>query len=156
MELSLAYLADFPEATGQLAEWHCAEWSHLLPEWSVAEAAAELATHTGRRGAPTTVVALVDGRLAGSASLLIEDMPGTEEWSPWLGSVFVAAEHRGRGVGAALVDRIVADAAALGFPTLHLFTTEAEGWYLPKGWMVRRRLAFRGHPGVVMALDLAP
>lgn len=42
--MSLAYLADFPETTGQLAEWHGTEWSHLLPEWSVGEAAAELAT----------------------------------------------------------------------------------------------------------------
>ena len=156
MDLSLAYLADYPEAGARLARWHYAEWMDLLPEWSVAEASAELATHTGRQVAPTTVIALVDGQLAGSASLLIDDMPGTEAWSPWLGSVFVAPEHRGHGVGAAMVDRVIADATALGFPMLHLFTTEAERWYRPKGWLTRERLVYAGRPGVVMALDLRP
>lgn len=156
MGLRLAYLADHPSATRQLAEWHHAEWKVLLPEWSVTEAEAELATHMGRRVAPTTIVALKDGTLAGSASLLIDDMPGTEAWSPWLGSVFVSPDHRRQGVGAALVDRVIADATALGFPTLHLFTTEAEGWYRPKGWLPRGRLTFAGRPGVVMALDLRP
>jgi GNAT superfamily N-acetyltransferase len=156
MPLSLAYLADHPEAREPLARWHCAEWGHLLPEWSVAEASGELATHTGRRIAPTTVIALADGTLAGSASLLLEDMPGTEAWSPWLASVFVVPTHRGRGIGAALVDRVVTDARRLGFPGLYLFTTEAEGWYTPRGWRARERVVYAGQPAVIMGLDLHP
>ena len=156
MRLSLAYLADRPEARETLARWHHDEWGHLLPDWSVAEASAELATHTGRRVAPTTVIALVDGDLAGSASLLLEDMPGTEARSPWLASVFVAPEHRGRGIGAALVDRVVGDARHLGFPELFLFTTEAEGWYSARGWLTRERLRYAGQQAVIMGLDLNP
>lgn len=156
MGLTLDYLADHPEVGPTLAAWHYAEWRHLLPTWSVAEAAAELATHTGRRVAPTTVVALVDGELAGSASLLLEDMPDTETWSPWLGSVFVSPQCRSRGVGAAMVDRVVEDAAALGFPRIHLLTTEAEGWYRPKGWRTLERRRYAGLPAVIMGLDLKP
>jgi N-acetylglutamate synthase-like GNAT family acetyltransferase len=152
----LAYLADHPEARETLARWHHAEWGHLLPEWSLAEALAELATHTARRAAPTTVIALADGRLAGSASLLLEDMPGTAAWSPWLASVFVEPAHRGRGIGAALVDRVVVDAGRLGFPALYLFTTEAEAWYAPRGWRVREHLVYAGRDAVIMGLDLNP
>lgn len=153
---TLEYLADHPEFIGTLAEWHYAEWRHLLPTWSVEEAAAELATHTGRQVAPSTIVALVDGRLAGSASLLIEDMPDTENWSPWLGSVFVSPEWRGEGIGSAMVDRVVADATTLGFPRIHLLTTEAEGWYAPKGWRSLERRLCAGLPAVIMGLDLNP
>ena len=154
MGLSLTYLADHPEARKPLAEWHCQEWGHLLPGWSEAEAAAELATHTGRHVAPTTVLAWTDDRLVGSASLLLEDMPGTETWSPWLASVFVAPGHRGRGIGAALVARVVADARLLRFPALYLFTTEAESWYSPRGWRTHERLVYAGRPAVIMGLDL--
>ncbi len=156
MSLTLEYLAHRPQFITTLAEWHHAEWHHLLPEWSVAEAAGELATHTGARVAPTTIVGLVDENLAGSASLLLEDMPGTEAWSPWLGSVFVAPALRKRGVGAALVNRVVSDATALGYPRLHLLTTEAEGWYLAKGWKPLQRQLYAGLPAVIMGLDLNP
>lgn len=156
MSLALEYLADRPEFISTLAQWHHAEWSHLLPAWSVAEAAVELATHTGRRVAPTTVVALVDGELAGSASLLLEDMPGTEEWSPWLGSVFVSPARRGSRVGRAMVDRVVEDARALGYARLHLLTTEAEGWYSPRGWQILERRLYAGLSAVIMGLDLTP
>lgn len=154
MHLRLTYLADHPEAGRPLAEWHCREWGHLLPGWTEADAAAELATHTGRRTAPTTVLAWAGDRLVGSASLLLEDMPGTEAWSPWLASVFVAPGHRGRSIGATLVDRVVADAGLLGFPALYLFTTEAEAWYAPRGWRTRERLVYAGRPAVIMGLDL--
>lgn len=154
MGLTLEYLAQRPQFIPRLAAWHVREWQHLLPAWSVAEASAELATHTGRRVAPTTVIALIDDELAGSASLLLEDMPGTESRSPWLGSVYVAPEHRGHGTGAALVDRVVADATALGYSRIHLLTTEAEGWYLPKGWRTLERRLYAGHPAVIMGLDL--
>jgi GNAT superfamily N-acetyltransferase len=154
MNLDLAYLADRPEIAAPLARWHHAEWGHLIPKWSVAEAAEELASHVGRRTAPTTVIALADGALAGSASLLLEDMPGTGPWSPWLASVFVAPAHRGRGIGAALVGRVVGDARLLGYGQLYLFTTEREAWYAPRGWLVRERLVYAGRQAVIMGFDL--
>jgi N-acetylglutamate synthase-like GNAT family acetyltransferase len=83
-------------------------------------------------------------------------MPGTEAWSPWLGSVFVAPQYRGWGVGAALVEAVVSDAAALGYPRIHLLTTEAEGWYTPKGWRILEPRSCAGLPAVIMGLDLAP
>jgi uncharacterized protein len=150
----IAYLSDYPAAIEQLAEWHFAEWHHLIPGWSVGEAAAELASHGGRRAIPTTLVALHGAEIVGSASLLQEDMPGTETWSPWLASVYVAPPWRGQGVGRRLVRRAIADAEALDLPTLHLFTTEAEGWYLPQGWRVVQRHPHAGETATIMDLDL--
>jgi GNAT superfamily N-acetyltransferase len=153
-DLRLGYLADHPDAVDPLARWHHAAWGHLIPDWTVAEAAAELAGHTGRRTAPTTVVAFADADLAGSASLLLEDMPGTPPYAPWLASVYVVPAFRRRGIGARMVTRVVEDARALGFSSLHLFTTEAEGWYASRGWRPRERFPYAGEAAVIMALDL--
>ncbi len=155
MTLTLGWLAEWPEAIPTLARWHVAEWRHLLPTWTEAEAARELATHRDRR-VPTTVIARLDGALAGSASLLLEDMPGTEAWSPWLASVYVAPGCRRRGIGGALVDRVVAEARLQRFPRLHLLTTEAEAWYGRWGWRPLQRLTCAGQPAIVMGLDLGP
>jgi hypothetical protein len=150
----LEYLARHPQAIATLAAWHHAEWQHLIPGWSLEETAAELASHTGDRALPTTIVALAGDEVVGSASLLREDMPGTEAWSPWLASVYVAPAWRDKGIGRLLVERAVADATAEGVEILHLFTTEAERWYLDQGWALRERRSHLGQTASIMDLDL--
>jgi propionyl-CoA synthetase len=152
----IVYLADVPACTGTLAAWHHAEWGGILPGWSREEALAELSTHTGRRGIPTTLVALDGETPVGSASLLGVDMPNVPDLTPWLASVFVAPEHRGRGIGGALVDRAVAETSALGIPNLYAFTTEAERYYTRRGWRVIQRLDYEGHPAVILQRTCAP
>src|SRR5438105_9107481 len=111
--MRIEYLADHLELASQLACWHAREWADLLPGWTAAQAEAELRTHTQRRGIPTTFVALAEGRALGSASLLVADLEGWEELSPWLASVYVAPECRDCGVGSRLVGRAVAEATDL-------------------------------------------
>lgn len=150
----LDYLARHPHAIQGLAQWHHAEWHHLLPGWTVEETAAELASHTGDRALPTTVIALAGERVVGSASLLVEDMPGTEAWTPWLASVYVDPEWRDKGIGRLLVERCIADATMLGVEVLHLFSTGAESWYQEQGWRVVERRTHEGHTASIMDLDL--
>lgn len=152
--IRLEWLADYPALVDQLARWHHTEWQHLLPGWTVEEARADLARHARGPVIPTTIVALEGDRLVGSASLLERDIPGTEQWSPWLASVYVSPEWRGRGIGWRLVDRVMAEARTLGVAVLHLFTAGAEGWYAPRGWRVVRRLPHEGLSASIMAFDL--
>lgn len=91
----------------------------------------------------------------GSASLLAEDMPGFPPIGPWLASVFVIPGHRGRGIGARLVARVLEEARHLGVDTVHLFTTEAAAYYVRQGWHIREHRAVQGQPGVIMSYDLA-
>ena len=74
----------------------------------------------GHREIPTTFVALAGHQCLGSVSLVACDMDIRPTLTPWLSGVFVAPEHRRRGVGAALVERVVQEARALGKPRLYL------------------------------------
>jgi hypothetical protein len=56
--MRIDYLADHLEMAALLAAWHYQEWKALLPNWSHAQALAELQRHTGRRQIPTTLVAI--------------------------------------------------------------------------------------------------
>ena len=149
------YLSDHPEAAPLLARWHWEEWAAIVPGWTEAEALAELRTHTGRRQLPTTIVVHVGAELAGSASLLAEDLPDFPPVVPWLASVYVRPEWRGQGLGAALARRVLHEAAALGFPRAYLFTTGQAAWYARMGWQAERAIASGGEAGVIMATDTA-
>ena len=79
----------------------------------------------GRGQIPLTVVAMAEGKLCGSASLIEHDMDNRLELCPWLAGVFVTPKRRRQGIGAALLRRIVDEAIALHIPKLYLYTVNS-------------------------------
>ena len=132
--MHIGYLADHPHWAPTLARWHHLEWGAILPNWSLADALIELEGHTGRCMIPTTLVAFEDDSPLGSVSLVEEDAPELSDATPWLASLYVVPSRRGEGIGRALVQRAVAEAACLGVRRLHLYTPQHEGYYLALGW----------------------
>jgi len=157
--MQIGYLADHRAFIPVLAHWHHAQWSYLCPGDSVARRITRLQAHLGKTQIPTTFVAYStaeDGAeiVVGSASLIAQDMDTRPELSPWLASVYVAAEHRRQGIGSVLVRRVAQEATTLGVEKLYLFTPDQERFYAHLGWHVIERCTYRGYPQVVMALRL--
>ncbi|HET7843129.1 MAG TPA: GNAT family N-acetyltransferase [Xanthomonadales bacterium] len=150
--LRFGYLADAPQHAATLAQWHLGAWGALLRDWTVAAAQAELETHRAHCAIPTTIVAYEGDELAGSASLLANDHERIRAWSPWLASVFVRPSSRGRGIGRALVERVVADARALRVQELYLYTTDAVAYYEALGWKECGRMTLDAVDVVVMCV----
>jgi predicted N-acetyltransferase YhbS len=148
--MRIDYLADHLEMAPLLAAWHYQEWRALLPEWSLAQALAELQSHTGRCRVPTTLVAVEDGLPLGSASLIEADLDGWEHLTPWLASVYVIPERRGRGLGKLLVARVIEEARALAVPTVYLFTAGQQGYYEQLGWAPLQRARHHRAEVVIM------
>lgn len=147
------YLADHPEHIPRLAEWLHAQWGYLHEGDSVERRAARLEARSTRGGIGTAFVA-VDGKtLLGTASLVDQDLEIRPELTPWLASVFVAPEHRRKGVAAALVRRVVEEARGRGITPLYLWTTDQESLYARLGWRPVERTRFRDEDIVVMAID---
>jgi GNAT superfamily N-acetyltransferase len=137
------YLADRRECIPTVARWHHTEWGHLRPGETVEDRAVRVERECGHREVPTTFVALAGDECLGSASLVACDMDIRPALTPWLSGVFVAPEHRRRGVGAALVERVVQEARALGKPRLYLYTPGSGALYLRLGWCVAERTFYR-------------
>src|SRR5262245_29302470 len=97
-----------------LARWTYEEWRHL---------------RSGGSRIPTVFVAFEGLEFLGSAKLIVNDMDIRAELSPWLAGVFVVPQHRRRGIGAALVRRVVDEARDLAVPRLYLYTPSAENFY---------------------------
>ncbi len=87
--------------------------------------------------------------------MLVEsDMKIRRELTPWVASVYVAAEERGKGIGAALVRRVTEEAKALGYAKIYLFAFDAEKYYARMGWQLREKVEYLGVEVAVMERDL--
>lgn len=151
-----AYLSDYPQLAPQLAALHHAEWGELMPGWSAAQALSELQSHRQRSAIPTTLLALdkaAGADLVGSVSLLAEDDPRLPGYSPWLASLYVLPAWRGRGYGAALVQRAVQEAARIGVPRLYLFTAGQQNFYARLGWRLIETVALAKATAHIMAIE---
>jgi polyamine oxidase len=152
------------ELAVHLARWHHAEFGHLYDarSWSAAIAERELLEMAAPESADVTWVAFGgDGRdvddVLGSVSLLAsDDLAGFDHLRPWLASLYVTEQARGCGIGGALVDHALAEAALLGHDYVHLFTAGQHEYYLGRGWRTLERIEQRGHAAHVMAKATSP
>lgn len=113
--------------------------------------AAELEDARGRAGMGTVLVAEIDGELVGSASVVRE--PDAPDGTLTLRMLAVSEAMRGRGVGRALMDAVIAHARATGADTMVWntvsFMTPARALYARLGYEPEpdpRELA----PGILM------
>ena len=155
--MTIDYLADRRDFIPTLARWLHAEWGHCRPNETVDDRAVRLERTCGHRQIPTTFVALASDQLLGCASLVEHDMVTRPKLSPWLAGVFVAPEHRRRGIGAALVERVVQEARALDVPRLYLYTPGDGTLYVRLGWSILEHTLYRELWGnqPVTIMDLA-
>ena len=126
-----------------------------IPTDSLAERITSLRDQTDPDRIPTAYIALEGDEPLGTAALVMHDMDTHRELSPWLASVYVIPDARGRGVASALVRRIVQQAATLGIARLYLYTPDAQGLYEKLGWRVIGTEHFEGHHVTIMAIDPA-
>ena len=148
--MEIEYLADHPEFLRTLAEWQHGEWGYLRPGDTVEARIIRLGGWGERDRIPLTVAAHENGEVLGSASLIAHDMATRMELTPWLAGVFVAPRHRRRGIGAALVRRIMAEASRLNVPVLYLYTVHSETFYASLGWSLQEHTTYRDQNIAIM------
>jgi len=137
-----------PSLRRKVAGWLVAEWPHLFPddtaEWYLDEWAR--GDENGKEP-PHCVVAVEDGDVVGTASVVIDDeLPGATEPGPWLAAVYVLPGHRGKGAGRALVETVSACVEG----GLWLYTESEADWYSSMGWETVREAELNGHRVTVM------
>jgi GNAT superfamily N-acetyltransferase len=149
-------IGDRPEVIPTLAGWLYEQWGYFHDHDSVDRRIGELRERLDATRIPVAFVALSSDESGsipvGTASLTADDLDTRPDLTPWLASVFVPAEYRRNGVGAALVEAVVAHAGTLGIGTLYLFTEDRSDFYARLGWAAVESETYRGHPVTVMKI----
>jgi GNAT superfamily N-acetyltransferase len=155
MALSVTTIAARPDLAEPVARWLWEEWGRKKGR-PFERTLGMVSSRTAPRGLEQCFV-LLDGEApAGTASLAAEDADSRPDLSPWLASVFVAPEARGRGYGRVLVTAVESAAREAGFATLWLFTDSAAALYAGLGWRDAGTVLDQGRSYALMRRDLAP
>jgi N-acetylglutamate synthase-like GNAT family acetyltransferase len=89
---------------------------------------------------PFALIAHDGKRFLGTASVITSDLAERPQLAPWVAAVWVEEQARGRGIGAALVDRAAQDCFALDIARAYLCARpRMSAFYERLGWTLRER-----------------
>jgi len=148
--MKVEYLADHPSLLPTVAAWQHQQFGYLAPNTTLDDRIERLRRSLQKDALPMALVALSEsGTLLGSAGILPTTITH-QHLTPWLSSVFVPSEYRGKGIASALSLRAASEAARLGFDRLYLFTPRSEALYARIGWTAFERIDHNGVPLTLM------
>ncbi|MDH5547565.1 MAG: GNAT family N-acetyltransferase [Gammaproteobacteria bacterium] len=153
--MKIDFLVNHPHFIETLAPPITQHWQPIVHDETLDTRKAKLRTHMNERDLPIAWVAYEGSTVFGTASLRVNDLPGYEHLTPWLGGVFVLPQYRGKGIGAALCTAVEHHAANVtGISRLYLFTLDLESWYQHMGWQTMETCTWCDQDGVIMLKDL--
>jgi GNAT superfamily N-acetyltransferase len=134
-DFHIVHLLEAPKAAPTLARWFVEEWAPWYGPDGAGDAGHDLAACRSRNELPVCLVALnMDDQVLGTAALKSESVGSELGVGPWLAAFLVGKEHRGKGVGTALVEAIEEEACRLGFKSIYTSTETAESIMKRRGW----------------------
>jgi len=148
--IHIDFAADVPAFLPTLAIWHHQQWSHLNPTTFSVNARLTMYQQECQRRVPLMVIAHANGKPAGSARLIENDLAHATPHSPWLASLYVAPPLRKQGIGGLLVQRICQEARRLGYSRVYLFTENKQAFFSRAGWREIEQIDTAGIPVTVM------
>lgn len=120
----------FEEATAIIFN----EWGRTDAGGSISRTRQKMRHFLNSDRLPLTVVGIQGKELIGLYSLMLSDRANTRQLSPWLGTLFVKAEHRERSNGSRLIEHALQTARKTGAGVLFLHTTDRQSLYARAGF----------------------
>lgn len=139
-----------PHHIPEVAGWLFTEWGHLTPGSSVERTIQRLTERCRTDDLPATFIATDGDDVVGTVSLVPHDLKTRMDLTPWIASVFVKPESRGRGIGSQLVGFAEAEAQRRNISTMYLFTPNKQRMYARLGWNTVEEVEYRGEHVTIM------
>ncbi|NRB50915.1 MAG: GNAT family N-acetyltransferase [Saprospiraceae bacterium] len=149
--MELEYLADHPELLPTVAQWYFEEWGYLSEEKTLEQDIQRLQIYLNRDQVPLMLLAIEEGELLGAAQLKFREMSIYPEKEHWVGGVYVAEAHRGKGIARQILLALITLAKSLEIETLFLQTEHLDGGlYGRMGWTPIEQVNYHGIEVLVM------
>ena len=143
--MKLVLLADNDWVIPQIAKWYSDEWGYIGEGRSTQELQLKLKAYLNHDKLPLIILAQDGDELLGAAQLRFHEMDIYPEREHWLGGVYVASQHRGKGIANNLVSTIIDKAKELGVNSINLQTQDfTGGLYTRLGWQPVEQVTYHG------------
>lgn len=152
--IHIDYLGRYPQFIPIIAQWHQDEWSNISPDLSTKKRIDLYNSYSNEAKIPNCLIAISDGKPAGSASLVTSDMQTHNHLSPWLASVYVYKDYRCQGIASQLIQDCMENARKSGAQILYLFTPDQADFYMKRGWKMLETSPYHGEIVDIMYYDL--
>ena len=149
MSIVIKDLFEAPEHVPTVARWKYDEFWAGKDRLSLEDLTGLLREARDPDAIPLSLLALCDGRPAGTVNLIEHDDGKRSHLRPWLAALFVAPEYRRFGVGSLLVSTLRERAARIGIQSMYL-GTDKSGFYGRLGATIHER---GGTDFCIMVLD---
>ena len=130
--MKIEHLYDHPDAVSELARWYVSQWGPYYGDNGPGNARADLEARLSLEELPVGLVALEGGRVLATAALGLDVATNL---APSIIGLLVGQEHRGKGIGTALVEACLDVAGNLGLRRVYISTSvlgdmlERTGWH---------------------------
>ena len=150
--LTISPLTQYRNLVPLLSSWFVEEW----PEWygpgGRGNAVADLTGFaTSESELPVGFIALENDVPVGVMALKAESLPTHRHLCPWATAGLVLASHRGRGIGAQLLEVLVQQASALSYPRVYCGTATAVSLLRRSGWSELETIEHEGEAVVIFS-----
>ncbi len=140
-------LHQVPRLAATVSGWLLAEW----PQWYGPDGPGNLAGDVQAFGRsetelPVGFVVFSGSEAIGFAALKQESIASHKHLSPWAAAGVVLPQYRGRGVGAFLLQAMVAHAGRLGYAQVYCGTSTAASMLQRAGWQLHEQIVHAGQP----------
>jgi len=153
--MQLYLLSEIPDALDTVAQWYYDEWASVFDTKTLDDVKQGLTAYLNLDCMPLIVVATIDDEVAGAAQLKYHEMDLFPDYEHWLGGVYVADGHRGKGIAEKVILRILEKAREFGVETIYLQTENLTGGlYARMGWQSIEQVHSKGSDVVVMKKSL--
>ena len=154
-------IAEHQQYIDEVAKISFNEWPEECKDCdinSIEEYAEDIREEYLETGWPLVLVAIdKDKNVAGAAALDPNDMSDRPKLQPWVASLLVLPEHRGKGVGSLLIDAVIFSAKQCKLKNVYLWAKDDVcSIYSRRGFRtIEHRSDYCGHPVNIMERDLS-
>jgi len=129
--MRIEHISDHPDVIAELANWYVSEWEPYYGDTGPGDARADLEARTSREASPVGFVAIEDDRVVATVALGLDV---TTNLTPSIIGLLVGQNHRGRGIGTALIETCVDVARKFGHQRLYVSTSVLGSLLDRMGW----------------------
>lgn len=151
-EVKIYFLKEKPEVIPVISRWVWEEWSKDRKTLERQEKEYRLKTVTDR--VPLSLVAFFDDEVAGTISIVENDIDEILHLKPWIAVNYVGEKFRNKGISTAMLKRAEEVAKDIGIKKIYLGTETTTDFYQKRGYTKIDEVYYKGEKTDIFEKEL--